>query len=382
MPWKETGRVFERTRFIENYLSGCYTIAELAARYGVSRRTLYKWLHRHDQSGVAGLHDQSRAPVGSPYRTPDAVAEAILDYRRRFPFMGPKKIVARLAELEPDVEWPAPSTVGDILRRANLVRSRVRRRPPVHPIRVPVKAEAPNDVMTIDFKGQFRLGNRSYCYPLTIVDRYSRYILACDALESNAYEPTRTLFERVFRTYGLPRCILSDNGSPFASPGLARLSRLSMWWLRLGIGVTRIQPGRPDQNGAHERMHLTLKEETTRPPAGDSRGQQRLFDDFRHVYNDERPHEALEQRRPVTLYAPSPRPFPERLPPVEYPGHYETRKVDHTGMIRWKDERIFISHTLEGETIAFEEVDEGIWSVYYSTLLLARFDAHERKFHS
>jgi len=155
-----------------------------------------------------------------------------------------------------------------------------------------------------------------------------------------------------------------------------------MWWLRLGIGVTRIQPGRPDQNGAHERMHLTLKEETTRPPAGDPRGQQLAFDRFRHTYNDERPHETLGQRRPATLYAPSPRPFPERLPPIEYPGHYETRKVDHTGMIRWKDERIFISHTLEGETIAFEEIDEGIWSVYYSTLLLARFDARERKFHT
>src|SRR6266536_4942834 len=378
MPWKETGRVFERTRFIDDYLSGCFTIAELAARYGVSRKTLYKWLGRHDDAGLAGLADHSRAPAVCPHRTPEMVADQIVAFRRRFPYMGPKKIIARLSELEPLVDWPAPSTAGDILRRNGLVRRRVRRRPPVHPLRLPVKATAPNEVMTIDFKGQFRLRNRQYCYPLTIVDGFSRYILACDALTSTQMEPARTVFERVFRTYGLPCCILSDNGSPFASPGLARLSRLSMWWIRMGISVTRIVPGRPDQNGAHERMHRTLKEQTTRPPAPDQAAQQSVFDRFRHEYNEERPHEALEQRRPVTLYVPSTRPYPERLPPIEYPGYYETRKVDHTGMIRWHAERVFISHTLEGETIAFEEIDDGIWSVYYGVVLLARFDERER----
>ncbi|HUF09491.1 MAG TPA: integrase core domain-containing protein, partial [Rhodothermales bacterium] len=197
-----------------------------------------------------------------------------------------------------------------------------------------MKAEAPNDVMTIDFKGHFRLGNRTYCYPLTIVDGFSRYILACDALSSNEDAPTRRVFERVFRTHGLPQRILSDNGSPFAPPGLARLSRLSLWWVRLGIGIERIVPGRPEQNGAHERMHRTLKEQTTRPPAFDHRGQQRVFDRFRREYNEERPHEALDQRRPSTIYSASGRSYPTRLPAIEYPGHYETRTVSHNGMMR------------------------------------------------
>lgn len=184
MPWKETGRVFERTRFIEDYLSGCFTISELASRYHVSRKTLYKWLARHDTGGLAGLRDRSRAPVACPHRTPEAVEEAVVEFRRRFPFMGPKKIIARLSELEPGVAWPAPSTVGEILDRCGLVERRKRRHPSVHPSRMPVKPTEPNDVMTIDFKGQFRLGNHEYCYPLTIVDGYSRYILACDALTS------------------------------------------------------------------------------------------------------------------------------------------------------------------------------------------------------
>lgn len=382
MPWKETGPMLERTRFIDDYLTGCFTISELASRYAVSRKTLYKWLSRHDALGLLGLIDRSRAPIESPHRTAAAIASEIVAFKRRFPFMGPKKIVSRLRELNPTVEWPAPSTAHEILRRHGLVHHRVRRRVPVHPVRVPVKPERPNDLMTIDFKGHFRLRDRSYCYPLTIVDGFSRYILACDALTSNEDEPTRRVFERVFRTYGLPRRILSDNGSPFASPGLARLSRLSIWWLRLGIGIERIVPGRPEQNGAHERMHRTLKEQTTRPPAADQRSQQRVFDRFRREYNEERPHESLDQRRPATIYTASVRPYPERLPPIEYPGHYETRKVSHNGMMRWKDERIFVSKTLAGEVIALEEVDDGIWSVYYGEVLLARFDERENVFHS
>lgn len=381
MPWKETGRVFERTRFIVDYLSGCFTISELAARYGVSRKTLYKWLSRHDRDGLASLSDRPRIAKTSPHRTPAEVAEEIVAFKRRFPFMGPKKIIARLNELRSDIEWPAPSTAGEILRRVGLVAPRKRRRPPVHPIRVPVPAARPNELMTIDFKGHFRLGDRRYCYPLTIVDGFSRYILACDALLSNDYEQTRRVFERVFRTYGLPQRILSDNGSPFASPGLARLSKLSMWWVRLGIGIERIVPGRPEQNGAHERMHLTLKDQTTRPPARDHRRQQAVFDRFRNEYNQERPHEALGQRRPASIYTPSRRPYPESLPRVSYPGHFETRRVSHNGMMRWKDDRLFISKTLVGETIGLEEIEDGIWSVYYGEVLLARFDEREKRFY-
>lgn len=319
MPWKERGPLFERVRFIDDYLSGCYAITELATMYNVSRKTLYKWLARHDRDGSNGLQDRSRAPLRH-VSIPEEICNDIVRFRRRFPFMGPRKIVARLRELEPNVGWPAASTVGDLLKREGLVNTRRRQRTPIHPLRALPKATEPNHVMTIDFKGQFKLGNRAYCYPLTIVDAFSRYILACDALPSNEHAPPREIFERVFRTYGLPRVILSDNGSPFGSPGLGRLSRLSVWWIRLGIAVQRIVPGHPEQNGAHERMHRTLKEQTARPPAATTAAQQRRFDRFRREFNEERPHEALGQRRPSTIYSPSPRTYPEQLPVVEYPG--------------------------------------------------------------
>ena len=236
--------------------------------------------------------------------------------------------------------------------------------------------------MTVDYKGEFLLGNHCYCYPLTIVDYVSRYILACDAFTSTQYEHTRKAFERVFRQHGLPRAILSDNGSPFGSPGLGRLSRLSLWWIRLGISIERIVPGHPEQNGAHERMHKTLKAETTRPPEKTLEQQQKRFDRFRHEFNNERPHESLGQKRPATIYTPSPRPYPETLPPIEYPGHLMTRKVDHSGQIRWKDyERLFLSHTLHGEIVALEEIDDGMWSLFYGPVLLARFDERERRFY-
>jgi len=381
MPWEVTGPVRERTRFIELYLTGFYTLTELAERFGMSRQKLHKWLGRHNVDGMKGLADRSRAPLHIPHRTSEKVAEKIIDFRRRFPHMGPRKIVARLTELYPEIVWPAPSTAGDILRRANLVAPRERRSPAAHPLRERSQPAEPNDLMTIDYKGQFLLGNHRYCYPLTIVDYVSRYILACDAFPSCEYPHTRRAFERVFREYGLPRAILSDNGSPFGSPGLARLSRLSIWWMRLGITIERIVPGHPEQNGAHERMHRTLKAETTRPPEQTMERQQKRFDEFRHVYNQERPHEALGQKRPATLYRPSPRPYPETLPPIEYAGHLETRKIGYNGMMRWKKDIIFVSKTLVGETVGLEEIDDGIWSLFYGPVLLARFDEREMRFY-
>lgn len=379
MPWEVTGPVRERERFIETYLTGLYTITELAERFGVSRQKLHKWLARHNADGMNGLMDRSRAPHNIPHRTSDDVAQVIVEFRRRFPHMGPRKIVARLTELDPDVDWPSPSTAGDILLRSNLVQPRERRSRPAHPLRVRSQPVEPNDLMTVDYKGHFLLGDHRYCYPLTVVDHVSRYLLACDAFPSNEGPHTRRAFERIFREYGLPRAILSDNGSPFGSPGLARLSRLSLWWIRLGIAVERIVPGHPEQNGAHERMHRTLKAETARPPDSTMARQQKRFDDFRHVYNHERPHEALGQKRPVTIYRASPRPYPDSLPPIEYAGHLETRKVEHNGMLRWKNSRIFTSKTLGGEYVGLEEIDDGIWSVYYGSVLLARFDEREMK---
>ena len=364
MPWEVTGLVKERTRFIETYLTGLYTITELAERFGVSRQKLHKWLARHNVGGMNGLVDRSRAPLHIPHRTSEEVVAKVIEFRRRFRHMGPRKIVARLTELHPHIDWPAPSTIGDILRRAELIQPRERRSRPVHPLRTRSQPIEPNDLMTVDYKGHFLLGNHRYCYPLTVVDHMSRYLLACDAYPSNEGPHTRRAFERIFREYGLPRAILSDNGSPFGSPGLARLSRLSLWWIRLGIRVERIVPGHPEQNGAHERMHRTLKDETTRPPEPTMERQQKRFDEFRHTYNDERPHEALGQKRPTTLYRASPRPYPESLPPIEYAGHLETRKISHNGMMRWKDRRIFTCKTLGGETVGLEEIDDGIWSLY------------------
>ena len=382
MPWKEAGSMLERTRFIEDYLSGLYSITELAIRYGVSRRTLHKWLGRHDVDGSKGLVDHSRAPLHSPQRTSADLEARIVAFRKRFPFMGPRKIMARLAELHPALDWPAASTAGDILARADLVHRRRRRNPPAHPLRARTStATGPNDLMTIDYKGQFRLRNHHYCYPLTIVDHVTRFILACDAFPSTEQLHTRRAFERVFRTFGLPRAILSDNGSPFGSPGLARLSRLSLWWIRLGLTVERIVPGLPEQNGAHERIHRTLKAETTRPPESSLARQQTRFDQFVHDYNHERPHEALGQKRPASLYTTSPRPYPESLPPIEYDGHLEIRKVDDRGTIKWRNEKLFLSHTLNGETVGLEEIDDGTWSLFYGCVLLARFDERERKFY-
>ena len=382
MPWKVTGPMDERTRFIELYLTGLYTITELAERFGMSRQKLHKWLARHNVDGMKGLVDRSRAPLRSPHRTNEQAIEMIVAFRQRFPHMGPRKILARLAELHPHLAWPAPSTIGDILCRANLVQPRQRRSPPAHPLRVRSQPLEPNDLMTVDYKGQFLLGNHRYCYPLTVLDHVSRYLLACDAYPSNEGHHTRRTFERIFREYGLPRAILSDNGSPFGSPGLARLSTLSLWWIRLGIRIERIVPGHPEQNGAHERMHRTLKAETARPPEQTMACQQGRFDQFRHVYNNERPHEALDQKRPATIYRPSPRPYPESLPPIEYAGHLETRKVAHNGMMRWQDDRIFLSKTLAGEWVALEEIDDGIWSLYYGPVLLARFDERELRFYA
>jgi putative transposase len=307
--------------------------------------------------------------------------DRVVTFRKRFPFMGPRKIVARLTELHPEIKWPSPSTVGDILDRADLVQRRRRRNPPAHPLRERGKATAPNDLMTVDYKGEFLLGNHRYCYPLTMVDHVTRFILACDAFDSTQQPHTRRAFERVFRTYGLPRAILSDNGSPFGSPGLARLSRLSLWWIGLGISVERIVPGHPEQNGAHERMHRTLKAETTRPPEVTIAKQQKRFNRFVHDFNHERPHETLGQKRPASLYTPSPRPYPESLPPIEYDGHLQVRKVDHRGTIKWRNEKLFLSHTLSGEIVGLEEIDDGAWSLYYGPVLLARFDERERRFY-
>lgn len=302
------------------------------------------------------------------------MTEAILELRRRHPSWGPKKLLTILRRRHPRVPWPATSTVGDLLSRHGLIERKRRRTYPGHPGKPTQSMDAPNDIWCIDFKGEFKTGDGQYCYPLTVTDGYSRFILGCQGLRSTAHGGAQPALQRMFQAYGLPTILRSDNGVPFATTAIGRLSRLSIWWIRLGIDPELIEPGHPEQNGRHERMHKTLKQETTRPPATALRGQQRRFDRFRTECNEERPHEALDHATPASRYQPSLRSFPVRLPPIEYPAHFETRLMSRNGGFRWASTRVPLSHLLEGQYIGLEEVDDGIWGVYYSTVRLGQMD--------
>lgn len=380
MPWDEATRMSQRLRFICDLESYQYTMTELCERYGVSRKTGYKWAQRYGQEGPSGLEDRSRAPQRRPQQTSFEVGTALLELRRRYPRWGPRKLRAWLERHHPEVSLPAASTIGDLLKRHGLVEPRRCRRRPLPPRAPRVESLSANEVWSSDFKGQFRLGNGRWCYPLTVSDGYSRYLLGCEGLESPSGSASRRVFERLFREYGLPQAILTDNGSPFAAAhSLSRLSRLSVWWIKLGIRPVLIQPGRPDQNGRHERMHRTLKAETTRPPGAEAVEQQERFEEFRRTYNEQRPHEALGQATPAQFYEPSKRPYPSRLAPWEYPGHFEVRTVRTAGEIKWRGSLLYVSEVLGGELIGLEEVDEAQWAVYLGQVLIARFDERERK---
>lgn len=377
MPWSETTRMDERQRFIELLESCRFTMTELCESFGISRKTGYKWAERYVREGVAGLEDRSRAPKRCPHATEARCVEALVEERRRHPQWGPRKLLDRLRRRHPGWSWPAVSTAGAVLKRHGLVHPRRRkpRRCGEISVKPEIQASQPNDLWSADFKGEFRLGNRELCYPLTAMDHVSRYLLDCRARTSVAISGARPVFEALFRRFGLPRGILCDNGVPFAAiQAPRRLSRLSAWWVRLGIRPIFIQPGRPDQNGSHERMHKTLKAETARPPRRSFDAQQSRFDHFRVEYNTERPHEALEMDRPAEHYEPSPRPYPEALPDVEYPGHYEVRRVRPKGRIRWRGRELFLSESLVGQALGLEEVDDGLWSVFFADLLLGRYD--------
>lgn len=311
---------------------------------------------------------RDRATVRRPHR----VVKAIIALRTRYPRWGGKKIVVVLSEQHPTWTLPAISTANDILKRRGLVPPRRRRRPVGHPGYRPMTATAPNQVWTTDFKGQFRTADAQLCYPLTLCDAFSRYLLTCRGMLA----PTSAFaaFRRAFADYGLPTIIRSDNGEPFAAPSLGRLSRLSVWWIRLGIRPELIEPASPYQNGAHERMHRTLKAETTRPPGSDLVGQQRRFSRFRQIYNQQRPHEGIDQQPPDRLYVTSPRAFPRQLAPLEYPGHYEIRRVGASGAISWQARDLSVTTVLTGEHVGLEPIDDGIWDLHFGPVRLGRFD--------
>lgn len=373
MAWKETCVLEERVAFARSWEEGEESVAALCRAYGISRKTGYKWARRYEGTGVEGLRDRSRAAYHHPNAVPDRVREAVMEARFRHPTWGPKKLRAWLVRGEPDVAWPASSTMSEWLRRLGLAVPRGRRRRAV-PWSEPFAAcEGPNQVWTADFKGWFRVGDGTRCDPLTIQDAQSRYLVRCHVAADLGYATARGIFEAAFRQYGLPEAMRSDNGTPFANTGLGGLSRLSVWWLKLGILPERIDAGHPEQNGRHERMHRTLQQETASPPAGTLRAQQRRFERFRVAYNEERPHEALGMRVPAEVYTPSPRAYPERVGDFTY-GDLATRRVQSRGEMMWWNRKVFLTKVLEGEVVGLEALDGRHWSVQLGPLRLGILD--------
>ena len=350
LPWTDTNPQREQERFILAYLEGSESFSSLCRGFGISRKTGYKRLHRYEETGIEGVGDRSRAPHTHPNQVAEEVEEKVVAARQEHPTWGPKKLVAWLKEKEPGIKWPAASTAGNILERHGLTRPRrkVRRTPPwSEPFG---ECWEPNQVWCVDFKGQFKTGDGVGVYPLTLVDAHSRYLLCCQGLGGTHGSEVRRSMEGLFREKGLPQAIRSDNGAPFASVGLGGLSRLAVWWVKLGIVPERIEPGHPEQNGRLERLHRTLKAETANPPGKNRRAQQVAFDQFRCEYNQERPHEALRQRTPAQWYRPSLREYPHRISSPEYPQGTQVRRVRSNGEIKWQGDKIYLSEAPGGRT--------------------------------
>jgi putative transposase len=372
MPWRHTSPMDQKTQFIADYLRRTLSMTELCTLYGVSRKTGYKWIDRYLTSGPPGLEERSRKPFSSPNQTPQQVVEALIELRQHHPSWGAKKLLSILQKRHPSWPLPARSTVCDIFSRHGLVPKTRHRRHIGHPGKPTSQILAPNDVWSADFKGHFKTGDGRYCYPLTVADGYSRFLLGCQALSSTRVAEAKPVFTRLFKEFGLPRRIRTDNGVPFAANTLGRLSQLSARWVRLGILPEYIEPGKPQQNGRHERMHRTLKAETTRPPARTRRAQQLKFECFCEEFNFQRPHEALDMCTPAACYAPSPRKMPHKLPPLEYPDRFEVRYVSANGGIRWNHHWVNVSHVCVGDYVGLEEIADGVWNVSFGPLKLGR----------
>jgi transposase InsO family protein len=371
----------ERMRFIVEHGAGEWTMTELCERFEISRETGYKWLDRYRREGPAGLMERSRAPASHGRATPEHLVEAIIGLRQQRPSWGPRKIISKLCQREPEAAWPTPSTAGEILKRAGLVSGRrLRRRGPPR-LGELTEPQYANHVWGVDHKGWVRLGDGSRVEPLTMTDGFSRYLTGLSAGEGTTQEEAKPAFERAFREFGLPEVIRSDNGPPFASTGASGLTGLSAWWIKLGIRHERIDPGHPQQNGRHERFHLTLLE-AMRPAAANRAAQERRFAAFARDYNEERPHEALGQRTPASAYRPSPRKMPERLSEPVYAAEAAVRKVRSNGEIKWRGELIAISTALVGEAVAVEETEDAQWLVRFYEVPLGTIDLNKRKLRS
>jgi transposase InsO family protein len=380
MPWPVKSVMDQRLCFIAACLRADESMSSLCVRYGISRKTGYKWLGRYHATGADGLVDLSSARHTMSQAMDADISRCLLDLRKQRPTWGPRKLLARLSMDRPDVDWPAASTVGDLLYREGLSKPRVKRSrdtPRTHPQIQPL---APNDSWAADFKGWFRTADGVRCEPLTVSDGYSRYLLACEAVPQITTAHVQPILTRLFCTHGLPRALRTDNGSPFASySGLGGLAQLSVWLLKLDIWPDRIAPGRPDQNGRHERMHRTLGEDAAAPPASTVIEQQVKFDGWRKDYNNYRPHEALGQRCPSEFYAPSPRAYPDRIKDWDYPADHQARRVTSKGYIKWQDREIYLSEALRGEVVALAQRDDGNWAIRFRNFDLATITADRRE---
>ena len=386
MPWGTTTVTDARIAFVLAYHREVEThrttMVELCERFEITRKTGYKYLQRQQQDGWPGLKDRSRAPLSGKHWIEPEVRQRIIEVKQECNDFGAKKILADLRHGEPDRSWPSVSAIHHILRQEGWVHEGRTRRHYPHPGTPPTfTASVPNEEWSTDFKGQFRTTDRRYCYPLTIADTFSRYLLGCESVPTPSFEQTWRVFERIFRKYGLPQWIRSDNGSPFSSPAVRRLSRLSVRWIRLGIQPRLIQPGNPQQNGRHERMHLTLKQMACKPAAANARAQQKAFDKFQTHFNQRRPHESLNQIRPADLYTRSPREYPSRLPQIEYPAGIEPRRVNANGVIKWHRRELFLTEVLTGEIVGVQPIDDGLWLLLFGTLVLGYYSDRDHILH-
>jgi putative transposase len=379
MPWKMEKPMDQKVKMISNWLEDNCDITELSIKFGVSRKTVYKWINRYLNEGIEGLVNRSRASYTHPNITELNKIDRIVEYKLKHKTWGPRKIVNCLEKKYPEEIWPSVSTTGDWLKKKDLVKSRKRKKH-VHQYQDHfVECSDPNDVWSADYKGQFYTKDKKVCYPLTVTDNYSRYIIACDGLEGPRYLETKACFERIFREYGLPYAIRTDNGVPFAGIAIGGLSRLSIWWIQLGIIPERIKPGRPQQNGRHERMHRTLKSDTLNPSGINLADQQKRFDRFRVEYNIERPHESINMKRPGELFKRSNRSYPDSIKPIEYPDDFKVRNVKHSGEISFGNKLYFISELLNGDKVGLKEVSDGLWQMNYGLHKLGHIDLHRNK---
>ena len=378
MPWQERNKVTERMQFIARYLDG-EGISQLSREFGISRQTGHTLVKRFELFGPEALKDRSSQPHRSPNRTPRAKVEEILKLRKKYPTWGPKKLKERLHRVQPDIRWPAASTIGVILAHEGLVKQRKRRRRASPTPTRRRETEAPNQLWCMDYKGHFRTQNKRYCYPFTLTDHFSRYILACEALENTQRAGAEMTLWSVFAKEGIPEAIRSDNGSPFASSGRLGLSRLSVQLMRLGVEIERIEPGHPEQNGRHERMHLTLKEETTRPAAKNALAQQEKFDGFCQVFNHKRPHEALGMKTPADLYQSSMKKLPQELPKLSYPLHDTTKWITESGHFSIPGGgKAYLGSAFAGQPIGLREKTTGAWLVSFMDEDIGYLDAESK----